>query len=63
MPVEDSLLFYQGMRRAKVPNELHLYPKEPDDAGIDPNLGPTAEWPQHCESWMRFSGWLPKRKS
>ncbi len=57
--VENSLLFYQGMRRAKAPIEMHLYPKGPHGAGMDPKLGPTAEWPRHCESWMRFNGWLP----
>lgn len=59
VPVENSLLFYQGMRRAKAPIEMHLYPKGPHGAGTDPKLGPTAEWPRHCESWMRFNGWLP----
>ncbi len=62
VPVENSLLFYQGMRRAKAPTELHLYPQGPHGAGMDPKLGPTAEWPRHCESWMRFNGWLPKEK-
>lgn len=62
VPVENSLLFYQAMRRAKVPIELHLYPKGPHGAGMDPKLGPTAEWPRHCESWMRFNGWLPEQK-
>lgn len=60
VPVENSLLFYQAMRRAKAPIEMHLYPKGPHGAGMDPKLGPTAEWPKHCESWMRFNGWLPK---
>lgn len=61
VPVENSLLFYQGMRRAKAPIELHLYPKGPHGAGMDPKLGPTAEWPRHCESWLRFNGWLPAK--
>ncbi len=63
VPVENSLLFYQGMRRAKAPIELHLYPKGPHGAGMDPKLGPTAEWPRHCESWLRFNGWLPGKGS
>ena len=62
VPVENSLLFYQGMRRAKAPIELHLYPQGTHGAGMDPKFGPTAEWPRHCESWMRFNGWLPKGK-
>ncbi len=57
--VENSLLFYQAMRRAKAPIELHLYPRGPHGSGMDPKLGPTAEWPKLCEKWMRFNGWLP----
>jgi acetyl esterase/lipase len=59
VPVENSLLLYQAMRRAKVPIEMHLYPKGPHGSGMAPALGPTAEWPRHCESWLRFNGWLP----
>lgn len=63
VPVENSLLFFQAMRRAKAPIEMHLYPQGPHGSGMDPKLGPTAEWPRHCESWMRFNGWLPPAKS
>jgi acetyl esterase/lipase len=59
--VENSLLFYQAMRRAKAPIEMHLYPKGPHGSGMSASLGPTAEWPKLCESWMRFNGWLPGR--
>jgi acetyl esterase/lipase len=59
--VENSLLFYQGMRRVKAPIEMHLYPKGPHGSGMSPALGPTAEWPRHCASWMRFNGWLPPK--
>lgn len=61
VPVENSLQFFSAMRRAKAPIEMHLYPLGPHGSGMDPKLGPTAEWPKHCESWMRFNGWLPKR--
>ena len=57
--VENSLLFYQAMRRAKAPIEMHLYPKGPHGSGMSPALGPTSLWPKHCEAWMRFNGWLP----
>jgi hypothetical protein len=46
------------MRRAKAPIEMHLYPRGPHGSGMDPKLGPTAEWPKLCEKWMRFNGWL-----
>jgi acetyl esterase/lipase len=59
--VENSLLFFQAMRRAKAPIEMHLYPKGPHGSGMSPALGPTSEWPKLCESWLRFNGWLPKQ--
>jgi acetyl esterase/lipase len=59
VPVENSLLFFQAMRRAKAPIEMHLYPRGPHGSGMDPKLGPTAEWPRLCEAWMHFNGWLP----
>jgi acetyl esterase/lipase len=57
--VENSLLFYQAMRRAGAPIEMHLYPLGPHGSGMDPKLGPTAGWPRLCEAWLRFNGWLP----
>jgi len=27
----------------------------------DPQFGPNAHWPERCEEWMRFIGWLRKR--
>ena len=60
VPVENSLLFFQAMRNAKAPIEMHLYPRGPHGDGMSPALGPISEWPKHCEDWMRFNGWLPK---
>lgn len=57
--VENSLLFYQAMRRAGAPIELHLYPKGPHGSGMSPALGPVSGWPRLCEAWLRFNGWLP----
>ncbi|MBL9201129.1 MAG: alpha/beta hydrolase [Opitutaceae bacterium] len=61
VPVENSLLFYQAMRRAKALIEMHLYPKGPHGSGMSPALGPVSEWPRLCEGWMRFNGWLPAK--
>lgn len=56
--VENSLLFYQAMRRAKAPIELHLYARGPHGSGMDPKLGPVSEWPGRCATWLRANGWL-----
>jgi acetyl esterase/lipase len=58
VPVENSLMFYQALRSANVPVEMHLYEKGPHGFGMHPGLGPTSEWPKRCEEWMRSHGWL-----
>jgi acetyl esterase/lipase len=59
VPAENSLLFYQALRAAKVPAELHVYERGPHGFGITAGLGPTSEWPKRAEEWMRAHGWLP----
>lgn len=60
VPVENSLLFYQALRRAGVPAEMHVYAQGAHGNSRDPQFGPTAQWPEQCEAWLRFNGWLPK---
>jgi acetyl esterase/lipase len=59
VPVENSLRFYQALRDAKVPADLHVYSQGSHGNSLDPQYGPTAKWPQRAEEWMRFNGWLP----
>jgi acetyl esterase/lipase len=59
VPVENSLLFYQALRNAGVPAELHLYAVGVHGFGMNPGMGPTSGWPDRLEDWMRFHGWLP----
>ena len=63
VPMENSIDFYLALRRAGVAAELHLYPRGPHGSGMSATLGPTAEWPRHCEAWMRFNRWLPAGES
>jgi acetyl esterase/lipase len=58
VPLENSLLFFQALRRAGVPAELHLFEKGPHGFGTASGLGPTSDWPKRLEDWMRFHGWL-----
>jgi acetyl esterase/lipase len=58
VPVENSLMFYQALRSAGVPVEMHLYEKGPHGFGMHLGLGPTSDWPKRCEDWLRFHGWL-----
>jgi acetyl esterase/lipase len=60
VPVENSLAFYQALRDAGVPAELHAYAQGSHGNSLDPQYGPTAEWLTRCEEWLRFNGWLTK---
>lgn len=59
VPIENSIMFYQALRNAKVPAEMHLYEKGPHGAGIRPGYGTTSDWPKQAEAWLRARGLLP----
>jgi len=63
VPEENTILFYEALRQAGVPAEMHLYEKGAHGSGLGANLGPTNEWPKRAEEWMRFNGWLPAATS
>ncbi|WP_241093817.1 alpha/beta hydrolase [Xanthomonas sp.] len=54
VPVENSLLFYQALRRAGVPSELHLFARGGHGFGTRGTAGlPVAAWPTLALDWMR----------
>lgn len=64
VPVTNSLRLYDALVAAKVPSELHVYAQGNHGNSLDPQYGPTAEWPKRAEEWLRFNGWLkPAAKS
>ena len=58
VPVENSLAFYEALRKAGVPSELHLYGQGPHGFGLTKGNGPIDNWYLRCEEWLRFNGWL-----
>jgi acetyl esterase/lipase len=61
VPLENSLMFFQALRRVGVPSELHVYEKGAHGFGTVAGLGPTSEWPARFEAWLRSHGWLDAR--
>lgn len=59
VPVENAILFYQALRAANVPVEMHLYPTGPHGFGFRKDLGQTSDWPKRGEEWLRSRGLLP----
>lgn len=61
VPVENSLLFYDALRAARVPVELHIYETGPHGFGPDPADPILATWKDRCVDWMRRHGWIGER--
>ncbi len=57
---ENSVRFYEALRKAKVPAEMHIYLKGGHGFGMRPNTGPAASWPEICRQWMQQLHLLPK---
>ncbi|HSL23668.1 MAG TPA: family 43 glycosylhydrolase [Vicinamibacterales bacterium] len=60
VPVENSILLVQALRKAGVPVELHVYEKGPHGFGMTAGLGSASEWPRRFEEWLRSRGWLTR---
>lgn len=58
VPIENSLLFLQALRREGVPVEAHLYERGPHGFGVRDDLGTTSGWVDRWVEWMRAHGWL-----
>jgi len=64
---ENSVLFYQALRKARVSAELHLYEKGRHGMrygrgyGIGSKFnGPASTWPERCMEWMKARKLLEK---
>jgi acetyl esterase/lipase len=53
VPPENSILFYQALRKAKVPCELHIYEKGKHGLGLGSGDIAFASWPQRCAAWLQ----------
>ena len=56
--VENSVVFYLALRKAKVPAEMHLFENGPHGSGMgltDPAL---SAWPTLLMNWLRGRGLL-----
>ena len=58
VPVENSILFYQALVKAKVPAEMYLFEHGSHGMGMRGGLGTASEWPRRAEEWLRGRGLL-----
>jgi len=53
VPVENSLAFYQALRKAGVPAELHVYARGEHGFGLGKPGEEAADWPGRCLNWLK----------
>ena len=56
VPVENSLMFAEALRKAGVPFEIHLYEKGPHGFGLAPTDPILSTWPARCAAWLGVHG-------
>jgi acetyl esterase/lipase len=59
--VENAYAYAQGLLKAKVPCELHVYPRGGHGYGLRPTELPVTHWPERAAEWLRERGLLEKR--
>jgi len=58
VPLENSLAFYEALRRAGVPAEMHLYARGAHGFALDEGLGTASLWFDRLRDWMAANDWL-----
>ncbi|MVN75540.1 prolyl oligopeptidase family serine peptidase [Hymenobacter sp. HMF4947] len=59
VPVQNSIVFYQALRRHNVPAEMHLYPQGGHGFGMN-NKTTKDQWIERLQNWLDANGWLTK---
>ena len=59
VPVQNSVVFYQALRRHGVPAEMHLYPQGGHGFGLN-NKTTKDQWIERLQNWLDANGWLTK---
>ena len=62
MPVENSLLFFEALRRRRAcPGELHVFAHGKHGVGLAPGDPALSQWPRLCALWMEGLGLLARK--
>ncbi len=56
--IDNSLLYYIGLKNAGVPVEMHLYAKGGHAFGLRRTKFPITHWPDLVETWLHSIGML-----
>lgn len=56
VPVKNSLVYYEGLVKNRIPSELHIFQKGGHGYGMAGNQGTQSAWPELCLKWMKQMG-------
>lgn len=59
--VENALVYFQQLKSAKVPAELHIYAQGGHGYGLRRTALPVTAWPEGVETWLRTIKVLPAK--
>jgi len=62
VPVANSLLFFEALRKAGVPAELHVFAHGRHGVGLAQDDPALSQWPKLCALWMKGLGLLDRAK-
>ena len=63
VPIENSMMFAEALRKAKVPFELHFYEHGPHGFGLAPTDPILATWTERCADWLGVHGFTKAKVS
>jgi acetyl esterase/lipase len=58
VPVENSVLFFLALKKAKVPAEMHIYQKGKHGVGLAQSDPVLSTWPGRLKDWLQIRGLL-----
>jgi acetyl esterase/lipase len=58
--VTNTVVFFEALKKAGVPAEMHLYAHGGHGFGLRPTNLPITRWPELAEAWLKTIGILPE---
>jgi acetyl esterase/lipase len=59
VPVQNGVVFYEALRKAGVPAEMHIFRSGPHGVGLAPDDPDLSWWPKLLAEWMRGLKLIP----
>jgi acetyl esterase/lipase len=61
VPVMNSILFFEALKRHSIPAELHVYERGRHGVGLAPTDPVLSTWPDRLEAWLKVRGLLKSK--